>query len=172
VNLSRLAVVAALLLPSAAQAGAVVATCFTPGEECADLIVREIAGARRSVAVQAYSFTSAPIAEALAAAHRRGVEVVAVLDKSQRSERYSGATYLANAGIPVRIDARHAIAHNKVIVVDKRHTITGSYNFTKAAEEKNAENVVVIDGADIAARYLDNIKAHIEHSEPYEARNR
>jgi phosphatidylserine/phosphatidylglycerophosphate/cardiolipin synthase-like enzyme len=92
-----------------------------------------------------YSFTSKPISKALLDAHKRGINVVAVLDKSQRTQKYSGATFLANAGIPVYIDSRHAIAHNKIMIIDWSTLITGSFNFTKAAEEKNAENLLVIN---------------------------
>lgn len=64
-----------------------------------------------------------------------------ILDKSQRTEKYSSVDFLANNGIPAKIDAAHAIAHNKVIIIDGETAITGSFNFTKAAEEKNAENL-------------------------------
>jgi phosphatidylserine/phosphatidylglycerophosphate/cardiolipin synthase-like enzyme len=89
-----------------------------------------------------YSFTSPAIAKALADAKARGVNVEVILDKSQWTEKYSGATYLANHKIPVLIDDKHAIAHNKVMIIDGNTVITGSFNFTKAAEEKNAENVI------------------------------
>ncbi len=69
-------------------------------------------------------------------AHKRGVEVQVVLDKSQRTEKYSSADFLVNMGIPVRIDARHAIAHNKVMVIDGQTVITGSFNFTKAGRDQ------------------------------------
>jgi len=93
---------------------------------------------------------------------------VAVLDKSQRTERYSGATFLVNEGIPVFIDDRHAIAHNKVMVLDRQTLITGSFNFTKAAEEKNAENLLVMKGnPKLVEKYLANFEEHKEHSEPY-----
>ena len=59
-------------------------------------------------------------------------------------------TSLVNAGIPVLIDAKHAIAHNKVMVIDDQTVITGSFNFTKAAEEHNAENLLVIRDKDLA----------------------
>ena len=75
--------------------------------------------AKTSIHVQAYSFTSAPIADALRQAHRRGVRVQVILGKSQKSERYTVATFLKNAGIPVWIDRKHAIAHNKVMIVDE-----------------------------------------------------
>ncbi len=95
--------------------------------------------AKSEVLVQAYSFTSASIAEALVKAHQRGVKVQVLLDKSQRTEKYSSADFLANAGIPTKIDAAHAIAHNKVMIIDKEIVITGSFNFTKAAEDLPAD---------------------------------
>jgi phosphatidylserine/phosphatidylglycerophosphate/cardiolipin synthase-like enzyme len=84
----------------------------------------------RQVRVQAYSFTSAPIAKALVDAKRRGVDVVVVLDDSQQTDRYSSATFLQNNGVPVLIDAEHAIAHNEVILIDSDTVITGSFNFS------------------------------------------
>jgi hypothetical protein len=80
--------------------------------------VDALTGAKKSVLVQAYSFTSAPIAKALVDAHRRGVEVKVILDRSNRTAHYSAATFLAHAGIPVWIDAQHAIAHDKVMIID------------------------------------------------------
>jgi len=74
--------------------------------------------------------------------HKRGVKVVAVLDKSNETEKYSAATFLVHAGIQPLIDDQHAIAHNKVMVIDSATILTGSFNFTKAAEERNAENLL------------------------------
>jgi phosphatidylserine/phosphatidylglycerophosphate/cardiolipin synthase-like enzyme len=120
------------------------------------------------VLVQAYSFTSAPIAKAVVDAHKRGVKVQVVLDKSQRMEKYSSATFLKNAGIPTYIDDKHAIAHNKVMVIDGATVITGNFNFTKAAEESNAENLLVIRDSGIAGEYTKNWQAHLAHSVVYE----
>jgi phosphatidylserine/phosphatidylglycerophosphate/cardiolipin synthase-like enzyme len=77
-------------------------------------------------------------------AHKRGVKIEAILDKSQRTQKYSSATFLYNQGIPVKIDAQHAIAHNKVMIIDEETVIAGSFNFTKAAEANNAENLLAI----------------------------
>ncbi|MCL5744650.1 MAG: phospholipase D family protein, partial [Acidobacteria bacterium] len=134
---------------------------------CTDAVVKTLAQARTNVLVQAYSFTSAPIAKALVDAHKRGVQVQVVLDKSQRTEKYSSATFLKNNGIPTFIDAKHTIAHNKVMVIDGKAVIRGSFNFTKAAESSNAENLLVIEDADLAARYAANWRAHQAHSESY-----
>jgi phosphatidylserine/phosphatidylglycerophosphate/cardiolipin synthase-like enzyme len=76
----------------------------------------------------------------------------------------------SHSNIPVKIDAAHAIAHNKVIVIDEEIVITGSFNFTKAAEEKNAENLLVIRDKKLAERYTENWQEHERHSEAYTGR--
>lgn len=90
-----------------------------------------------------------------------------ILDKSQRKEKYTSADFVAHAGILTYIDTEHAIAHNKVMVIDGETVITGSFNFTKAAQEKNAENLLVIRDKALAAQYSDNWHLHQKHSEIY-----
>jgi phosphatidylserine/phosphatidylglycerophosphate/cardiolipin synthase-like enzyme len=102
-----------------------IAVYFSPRGGCTDAIVRELDAAKESVLVQPYSFTSAPIAKALMEAHKRGVKVQVILDKSQRTEKYSSATFFQNEGIPTFIDDIHGLAHNKVMVIDGRIVITG-----------------------------------------------
>jgi phosphatidylserine/phosphatidylglycerophosphate/cardiolipin synthase-like enzyme len=159
----------AATLPLAAQPDAPdLHAYFSPNGGCTDAVVNALGSARHRILVQAYSFTSAPIAKALAEAKKRGVDVRVILDKSQRTEKYSGARFLANTGIPVFIDASHRIAHNKVMVIDDETVLTGSFNFTKAAETGNAENVLLILHApDLAAKYGDNWKEHLAHSQKY-----
>jgi phosphatidylserine/phosphatidylglycerophosphate/cardiolipin synthase-like enzyme len=112
--------------PSTTTPSAVTA-CFTPGGDCTDAIIQALTDAKRTILVQAYSFTSAPIAKALLEAHKRGVQVQVILDKSQRTEKYSSADFLANQGVPTMIDANHAISHNKVMIIDGEAVITGSF---------------------------------------------
>jgi len=99
---------------------------FSPKGGCTEAIVDAIKSAKKTIHVQAYSFTSAPIAEALHDAHRSGVAVQVILDKSQMTERYTSATFLHNAKVPVFIDRKHSIAHNKIIILDGQKVITGS----------------------------------------------
>lgn len=144
---------------------------FSPDGGTADAIVREINSAGSEILVQAYSFTSKPIAAALLDALKRGVRIEIVLDRSQRSAKYSSADFVAHAGIPTYIDAQHAIAHNKIMIIDRGTLITGSFNFTKAAEEKNAENTLVLKGnKPLVNRYLQNFYEHRNHSERYTGR--
>jgi phosphatidylserine/phosphatidylglycerophosphate/cardiolipin synthase-like enzyme len=144
---------------------------FSPKGGSTALVLKVIHSAKTSIRVLAYSFTSAPIAKALVGAHKRGVDVQVVVDKSQRSAKYTSATFIANAGIPTRIDSKHAIAHNKVIIVDGRTVQQGSFNYTKAAEESNGENVLVNwNNTKLAEVYLKNWKRHWDHSEAVAAR--
>lgn len=145
-----------------------VSVYFSPNGGCTTAIIRAIGAARQSVHVQAAQFTSSAIAKALVAAHNRGVDVQVIVDH-HKSENKTQADRLDEAGIPTFTDARHGTAHNKVILVDRKVVITGSFNFTKDSETENAENLVFIrDKPAIAAAYEDNFRRHLEHSERYE----
>lgn len=138
---------------------------FSPHGGCTKAIVEELQRAKRVILVQAYSFTSAEIAKALRDARKRGVNVVAILDKTNRTGKYSSATFLRNSDITTLIDDNHAIAHSKVILIDDSIVITGSFNFTNAAEEKNVENLLIIKGMpSVANAYKANIARHAEHA--------
>ena len=151
------------------QTGKPVEVFFSPRGGCTEAVVHELNGARASIFIQAYSFTSAPIAKAIIDAAKRGVKVEAVLDRSNRTDKYSAATFLRNQACDVRIDAKHAIAHNKIMIIDERVVLTGSFNFTKQAEDSNAENLLVFRGnPDLVAKYLANFRLHQAHSEPYD----
>ena len=132
---------------------------FSPQGGCTKAIVRELDAAKATVLVQAYCFTSVPIAKALVNAHNRGVRIEVILDRSRGTAKYSEADFLQHAGILVKIDACHKIAHNKVMVIDDVVVITGSFNFTKQAETSNSENLLVIQKG-LAAKYTGNWKNH------------
>jgi phosphatidylserine/phosphatidylglycerophosphate/cardiolipin synthase-like enzyme len=141
---------------------------FSPHGGATDAVVNALTHATNSVYVQAYSFTSSPIAKALVEAARRGVKVQVILDKSQRTEKYSEADFLKNEGVPTLIDAEHGIAHNKIMIIDGYLVLTGSFNFTRAAEENNAENLLIVNDPILARRYLENWQTHQAHSEAYQ----
>jgi len=134
--------------------------CFSPEGHCIAIILDELGKAKRFVRVQAYSFTSREIAAELIVAAKRGVSVEVIVDKSQLTERYSILEELRQSHIPVYVDHCCAIAHNKVMIIDGLRVITGSYNFSKAAELKNAENLLVLEDASLAAKYLENWTTH------------
>ncbi|HWQ39655.1 MAG TPA: phospholipase D family protein [Burkholderiales bacterium] len=146
---------------------------FTPGSDAAGLIIRTLRGARNAVYVQAFSFTHVDIARALIEAHRRGVEVQVIADAGQTEKiEHNVISRLVRAGVPVMLDAEHVSAHNKVMVIDpdgeQPVVITGSFNFTFAAQYRNAENLLVLRGnRELARAYLDNWQRHREHARRY-----
>lgn len=137
---------------------------FSPKGGIANAIVKEINSAKSEVLVQAYGLTSAPILKALIDAHKRGVKVVAIVDKSNIKNKATPVTNVVQNGVEVLVDDKHKIAHNKIIIIDRQIVITGSYNFTKSAEFDNAENLLILDNKELANIYLQNFAAHREHS--------
>jgi phosphatidylserine/phosphatidylglycerophosphate/cardiolipin synthase-like enzyme len=138
---------------------------FSPNGGATETIVRFIDGASKSIYVQAYSFTSVPIAMALVAAHKRGVHVEILLDKSDITGRGTVLPIFREHGVPTFIDARHAIAHNKILIIDQVTVFTGSFNFTNAAEHANAENSIRLTDPRIAVAYQGNWNMHRGHSQ-------
>ncbi len=148
--------------------GATYQVCFVPaGPTCEDLVVAQIAAAQHTILVQAYSFTSRPIADALEQAQRRGVDVRVLVDKSQERERYTDVPDISSAGIPVEVDAIPAIAHNKVMIFDGARVFTGSFNFTYSAQHRNAENGIVIADPTLARLYTQNWQSRLSVSTAY-----
>ncbi len=132
--------------------------------------MRTIDAARLQVLVQAFSFTHRDIADALVRAHRRGLDVQVITDRDQTELFESAAIQrLVEAGLNVFTDADHLSAHNKVIIIDhnaERPTlVTGSFNFTFAAQVRNAENVLVLHGnPDLTRAFFVNWQQHREHA--------
>lgn len=135
---------AILIVPNGAHGKTNSDNAFSPHQGATALVVNTLNEAKESICLAAYSFTSQPVADALIAAHERGVEVRIVLDKSQEIASHSLYGLMLAKGVPTRVNRHYAIMHNKFAVVDGHTLQLGSFNYTKAAEEKNAENVLVI----------------------------
>ncbi|HPF40111.1 MAG TPA: phospholipase D family protein [Phycisphaerae bacterium] len=139
---------------------------FSPDGGCASRIITEIETAKKSIHVQAYIFTSDAIAKALIEAAERDIDVSIIFDASQKKQRYSKWRKLKQGGVKVRFDEQHATANNKIILIDSATVITGSYNYSKAAESRNAENVVIIrNDRRVFARFRENFESHWDHSD-------
>ncbi len=139
---------------------------FTPPVGVAKNVVDAIDRAQQEVLVQAYGFTHNAMAQAVIRAHERGLKVSVLLDeKSDHTNRYVMALF-KDAQVSVRLDGKHAIAHNKVIVIDGDTVVTGSFNFTNSAETRNAENLLILRGVQLGKAYRDNWQEHWQHSKP------
>lgn len=165
--------------PDAIAARGSVTVAFPPWDDAETLIVGAIGRARSEVLMHAFSFSSRPIARALAAAQRRGVRVRVLADRDQlfSSGGNSRIPELAAAGVSVALEVRYASAHNKVMVIDaagpEPAVITGSYNWTWSAQNRNAENVLLLRGnPELARRYAANWQRHAAQALPYDSGNR
>ncbi|MEW6678087.1 MAG: phospholipase D family protein [Pseudomonadota bacterium] len=172
-----LALCLGLLLLPGAQAGEPltltaqgdIQVAFSPGDDAGALVVTAIRQARRQILVQAYSFTHKDIATALIEARGRGLEVAILADRQQAdTQKNSVLPYLVKSGVTVWLDGEHAAAHDKVMVIDadtpQAVVITGSFNFTHAAQFRNSENLLVLRGNPLLARaYAANWRLHRTH---------
>jgi phosphatidylserine/phosphatidylglycerophosphate/cardiolipin synthase-like enzyme len=106
------------------------------------------------------------LAGALVRAHQRGVEVHVILDANAQPHDppVKAVALLVGAGVAVSLDDRHELAHDKVMILDRAIVITGSYNWTLAAENKNGENLLIIRDPQLATVYAENWQHHADHS--------
>lgn len=141
------------LQPIFDESGMIVTPCFTPMQHCQKQIIEAIDSAKEEVLMMTYSFTAKPIANALINAQKRGVRVRVLADKSQKTANYSQIEMLHQNNILVKYDSKPAIAHNKVMIIDQHLLLTGSYNWTNAAEFKNTENILFIESKQLAQQY-------------------
>jgi phosphatidylserine/phosphatidylglycerophosphate/cardiolipin synthase-like enzyme len=137
---------------------------FTPPSGAGKALVQWIDDARQEVLVQAYGFTHNAIAQALLRAHLRGVRVAVLLDQKSSSTNRYVIDLLQGSRVDVRFDGEHAIAHNKVMVIDQHVVVTGSFNFTNSADTRNAENLLILDSPGLASRYRANWQEHWAHA--------
>ena len=143
---------------------------FSPNGGCTAAIVEQFNHAATSLDIEAYLFSSANIARAVADAQVRGVKVRVILDKDEAHDKLCQAHFLLTRGVSVYIDSQHAIAHNKVALIDGKVLLTGSFNYTRSAEEQNAENLLILrNHPHLVAAYQANFELHLAHSVPMQS---
>ena len=171
-----LAAAVVTIVAAAPAFAARIQACFSPplpgGCDPLTTIVQAVGDARNTILIQMYSFTSRQIVSALVDAGRRGVDVRAIVDRSQFDGDHSD-TYavgrLASGGVPVLVDTVPGLMHNKVMIIDGAIVITGSFNYTWSAEHRNAENLLVIHDPALAAEYTQNWNSRAAKSRPLAA---
>lgn len=152
----RSALVLGLLLSTSAQATEI-KVCFVPAQKCEPQVVAAIDNAESQILVQGYGFSDIKIIAALqnAAADPRHVDVQVILDKTNITAS-TGARRMVASKVPTWIDDGVTIAHNKVMIIDHKLVLTGSYNWTVSAQKHNAENLLFITDPAIATLYSNN----------------
>lgn len=131
--------------------GVAVENYFSPVDKVMSKIVTEVNGARKSIKFMAFTFTHADLADAMIARARAGVQVQGVIENRGASQ--GSLVPLFCAKLPVKVDGNPYTMHHKVIVIDDQTVITGSFNFTKAADQSNDDNILIIRSPAVAALY-------------------
>jgi len=137
---------------------------FSPRGGCESAIVSAIKRANRSIHILAYTFTSKAITDALVARRKANIPIRFIGDDVGMKGPGCQINTLLAAGVECFTDGVHAIAHNKVIIIDEITVIGGSYNFSSAAENRNGENLTITTDVAIAAKYKANWDLHRSHS--------
>lgn len=140
---------------------------FPPADDPYQRIIGIIDGAEESILLQAYQLTNKTVAEALLRAHKRGVRVILLVDKTQ-ARRFE-APKLAALGMDVWIDYIPRIAHSKIMIVDRKTIVGGSFNYSVNAL-KNAENCTFFENEPkLALEYTHNFYARLAVSKKLDA---
>lgn len=140
---------------------------FSPKGNCEKRILELLEAAQESIDVAMYTFTNSKIAWALAKARERGVRVRVLLDGQEINNKYSKGVFLKRRGIYVVYDRMPGLMHNKFCIIDNKIVITGSYNWTATAEEKNEENIVVIHDSRVANSYKTRFEYLLKINVPW-----
>ncbi|HKB40581.1 MAG TPA: phospholipase D-like domain-containing protein [Gemmataceae bacterium] len=131
-----------------------VAAYFSPKGGCTDAVVRELKRARKEILILARAFSSEPLAKALLDAKLRGVRVELLFDRRNEKDSTSDLHLFAQQGLAPLLDMQSTSAHNSVILIDSRVLLTGSFDFTRQAEEEHADNLLVVGGyPEVVAAY-------------------
>ena len=134
--------------------GTQISTYFAPENDTISPLLKEVKSAKKSIYFMAFSFTHDKLGNAMRDRYKKGIPVEGVFEERQIDE-HSEYESMKNAGIPVISDDGPGTMHHKVILIDEETVITGSYNFSKRAEEQNSENLLIIKrNKDIAQAYL------------------
>jgi phosphatidylserine/phosphatidylglycerophosphate/cardiolipin synthase-like enzyme len=146
--------------------GVIKAICFSRVEQCDNLLINLISQARKSIYVAIYSFTRDGLTRALIDAKNRGVEVKVIMEEENAYGQGSEYRMLKEAGVDIRLDGNPALMHHKFMVVDGEIIVTGSYNWSTAAEDKNDENFVVIRDRSVAERFMQEFNRLLSIARP------
>ncbi|ADU27981.1 phospholipase D-like domain-containing protein [Ethanoligenens harbinense] len=125
------------------------------GQDAEGQLISRLSAAQKTLDVAIYEFTDTKIADAIAAAKKRGVTVRLISDRecSGEAAQKKALNIVKAAGIPIRINSHPGIMHLKVSIIDDSVTTTGSFNYTKGAQNENDENLVVLNNSQISQQY-------------------
>ena len=140
---------------------------FSPKGECAQHIINTINQAEKKIYIAMYVFSHKGIANALVSAKARGVDIHILANNDHATASYSQLAYLYQHNIDIYIDKRPGVLHHKWLAVDDKTILTGSYNYSNSAEEKNNEIIGHVQSRAVVERYYQDWQSQIQHPHVY-----
>lgn len=135
-------------------------TCFSPPGKCDDLIVTTIRQqAKKSLQFLAFSFTHDDIGDVIIERAKAGVKTAGVFENTGSQTTFSEFGKMQTAGLDVATDGNPYSMHHKVIIIDERIVIAGSFNFSANATTANDENLLIIEDPAVAAGFQKEFAA-------------
>ena len=133
-------IISSLIILQVYPCNADISAFFSPSLKCENNIIKRIDKAQYTIDAAVYSINNADIIDALKRAHDRGIKIRILTDRLQAGNRASKVLELHDYGIKIRVNSKHKIEHNKFAIFDHKDVVTGSYNWTEPASNKNSEN--------------------------------
>ena len=127
---------------------------FSPGTACENAIIQSIQNAKESIKICVFTISDNDITAAIISAEKRGVSVKVITDNDKLNDRGSDVRRISDTGIVVKIDQKDSHMHHKFCLIDKKILLTGSYNWTRSAAERNQENLLVTEEPKMVKSYL------------------
>ena len=145
--------------PRVTMDGTPVDVYFSPDDGAQAILYDILSDAQESIYFMAFSFTADSLGEVIRERAQEGVTVAGVMDEDQvKSNQGTEFDTFRQAGLDVYVDGNSGQMHHKIMIVDERIVIVGSYNFTNSAETRNDENLLVIYNEEIAVQFLEEFK--------------
>ncbi len=146
------------------ERGVPIQTVFAPEDDVLDAIIGNIDQAQTSIHFMAFSFTEDSIGDAVLARASDGITVQGIFERVGSETSFSEMTRFFCAGMDVRQDGNPFILHHKVIIVDERIVLTGSFNFSQNATRVNDENMLIIEDPALAQQYMAEFERRLAES--------
>lgn len=131
---------------------------FSPGQECRRVIVDQLKNAVTSVDICVFTISDDIIAEEILDCRRRKVKVRIISDDDKLDDVGSDVYQMAVSGIETRVDNCPHFMHHKFAIFDNQRVLTGSYNWTRSAADKNQENILLTDDKQTVAAFKDEFE--------------
>lgn len=127
---------------------------FSPGNQCRDGIIQQIKNAKSTLHICVFTISDNEITDEIIAASKRGISIKIISDDEKAYDKGSDVKRMSDIGIPTKVDGVRGHMHHKFCVIDKETVISGSYNWTRSAADRNYENIMIGTNPRIAKIFL------------------